>query len=164
VPAPAPARVPSVPASPARDPEARLKQQGTLTVHVKEAKNLIGRDKANLSDPYVAIKIKGQKTWKSSVFKRNCNPQFDDRFVAKGTLGDFVNCLMLLKVIDRNTKELKEGYGGEKSDSLGDLSFKLDGLRTRNRVPYENVDLDMTESGTISLIVTWEADEQSLSI
>ena len=46
----------------------------------------------------------------------------------------------------------------------GDLSFKLDGLRTRNRVPYENVDLDMTESGTISLIVTWEADEQSLSI
>merc|ERR1719224_88770 len=87
VPAPAPARVPSVPASPARDPEARLKQQGTLTVHVKEAKNLVGRDKANLSDPYVAIKIKGQKTWKSSVFKRNCNPQFDDRFVAKGTLG-----------------------------------------------------------------------------
>ena len=144
------------------DSEARLKQPGTLTVLVKEAKNLKGRDAEGLSNPYVAIKVKNHKTWKSQVHKRTLNPKFDEKFVAKGLLGDFVNNLMLLKVLDRNNSNIVDGTKG---DSLGDLSFKLDGLRTRNRVPYEDVDLDMVETGAISVILTWEADaDSSLSI
>jgi len=153
-PAPAPA-LPSRPSGGVVDPEARLKQRGTLTVLVKEAKNLKGRDADGLSNPYVAIKVKNHKTWKSQVHKRTLNPKFDEKFEAKGVLGDFVNNLMLLKVIDRNTDNIVDQTKG---DSLGDLSFKLDGLRTRNRVPYENVDLDMVDTGSISVILTWEAD------
>ena len=65
-PAPAPA-LPSRPSGGVVDPEARLKQRGTLTVLVKEAKNLKGRDADGLSNPYVAIKVKNHKTWKSQV-------------------------------------------------------------------------------------------------
>jgi hypothetical protein len=65
-------------------------------------------------------------------------------------------------VLDRNTVNIVDSTKG---DSLGDLSFKLDGLRTRNRVPYENVELDMVDTGTISIILTWEADgDTNLSI
>eukprot|EP00967_Tisochrysis_lutea_P009881 scaffold11495_cov30-Tisochrysis_lutea.AAC.3 len=63
--------------------------------------------------------------------------------------------LTVTQVIDRNTDNIVDQTKG---DSLGDLSFKLDGLRTRNRVPYENVDLDMVDTGSISVILTWEAD------
>lgn len=55
---------------------------GTLTVLVKKARNLAVKDANGLSDPYVKLRLGGQKK-KTKVVKKNLSPVWDEEFTFK---------------------------------------------------------------------------------
>jgi hypothetical protein len=168
-PTPAPPTALAVAGATAED--VRMQQTGTLAVLLVRAKNLRPTDKHGLSNPYVAIKVTnvGVKTWKSRVIEQTLQPEWNDSkqdtFQLRGkradgspsTLGDFMKSLTMLKLLDRR-------FG---QDTLGELSFKLHGLRTRDRVEFKDEKLDKQgnskdgaphTAGSVHIVVTWQAD------
>ncbi|XP_007479469.1 multiple C2 and transmembrane domain-containing protein 2 isoform X2 [Monodelphis domestica] len=49
-----------------------------LTIHLKEGKNLVIRDRCGTSDPYVKFKLNGKTLYKSKVIYKNLNPVWDE--------------------------------------------------------------------------------------
>lgn len=49
-----------------------------LTVHLKEGRNLVIRDRCGTSDPYVKFKLNGKTLYKSKVIYKNLNPVWDE--------------------------------------------------------------------------------------
>ncbi|KAM9125436.1 multiple C2 and transmembrane domain-containing protein 2 isoform 2-T4 [Pangshura tecta] len=52
-----------------------------LTVHLKEGRNLVIRDRCGTSDPYVKFKLNGKTLYKSKVIYKNLNPVWDETVV-----------------------------------------------------------------------------------
>ncbi|XP_018110786.1 multiple C2 and transmembrane domain-containing protein 2 [Xenopus laevis] len=52
-----------------------------LTIHLKEGRNLVIRDRSGTSDPYVKFKLKKKTLYKSKVIYKNLNPVWDETFV-----------------------------------------------------------------------------------
>ncbi|KAJ6662860.1 hypothetical protein lerEdw1_011064 [Lerista edwardsae] len=52
-----------------------------LTIHLKEGRNLVIRDRCGTSDPYVKFKLNGKTVYKSKVIYKNLNPVWDERVV-----------------------------------------------------------------------------------
>ncbi|XP_066934074.1 calcium-dependent protein kinase C-like isoform X3 [Clytia hemisphaerica] len=59
--------------------EPKAKDEGRLTVQIKEAKNLIPMDPTGMSDPYVKIKLQPHKK-KTKIMKKNLNPTWGETF------------------------------------------------------------------------------------
>ncbi|XP_059128984.1 multiple C2 and transmembrane domain-containing protein 2 isoform X2 [Peromyscus eremicus] len=49
-----------------------------LTIHLKEGRNLVVRDRCGTSDPYVKFKLNGKTLYKSKVIYKNLNPIWDE--------------------------------------------------------------------------------------
>uniref|UniRef100_A0A2K6GZM8 Multiple C2 and transmembrane domain-containing protein 2 n=1 Tax=Propithecus coquereli TaxID=379532 RepID=A0A2K6GZM8_PROCO len=52
-----------------------------LTIHLKEGRNLVVRDRCGTSDPYVKFKLNGKTLYKSKVIYKNLNPVWDELVV-----------------------------------------------------------------------------------
>ncbi|XP_019359575.1 PREDICTED: multiple C2 and transmembrane domain-containing protein 2 isoform X2 [Gavialis gangeticus] len=52
-----------------------------LTIHLKEGRNLVVRDRCGTSDPYVKFKLNGKTLYKSKVMYKNLNPVWDETVV-----------------------------------------------------------------------------------
>ncbi|XP_027500427.1 multiple C2 and transmembrane domain-containing protein 2 isoform X1 [Corapipo altera] len=52
-----------------------------LTIHLKEGRNLVIRDRCGTSDPYVKFKLNGKTLYKSKVIYKNLNPVWDETVV-----------------------------------------------------------------------------------
>uniref|UniRef100_A0A8C3SYG5 C2 domain-containing protein n=1 Tax=Chelydra serpentina TaxID=8475 RepID=A0A8C3SYG5_CHESE len=52
-----------------------------LTIHLKEGRNLVIRDRCGTSDPYVKFKSNGKTLYKSKVIYKNLNPVWDETVV-----------------------------------------------------------------------------------
>ncbi|KYO21038.1 multiple C2 and transmembrane domain-containing protein 1 isoform B [Alligator mississippiensis] len=52
-----------------------------LTIHLKEGRNLVVRDRCGTSDPYVKFKLNGKTLYKSKVMYKNLNPVWDEKVV-----------------------------------------------------------------------------------
>ncbi|XP_051484573.1 multiple C2 and transmembrane domain-containing protein 2 [Apus apus] len=52
-----------------------------LTIHLKEGRNLVIRDRCGTSDPYVKFQLNGKTLYKSKVVYKNLNPVWDETVV-----------------------------------------------------------------------------------
>ncbi|XP_063304934.1 multiple C2 and transmembrane domain-containing protein 2 isoform X1 [Pelobates fuscus] len=52
-----------------------------LTIHLREGRNLVIRDRSGTSDPYVKFKLHKKTLYKSKVIYKNLNPVWDETFV-----------------------------------------------------------------------------------
>ncbi|XP_062439294.1 multiple C2 and transmembrane domain-containing protein 2 [Rhea pennata] len=52
-----------------------------LTIHLREGRNLVVRDRCGTSDPYVKFKLNGKTLYKSKVVYKNLNPVWDETVV-----------------------------------------------------------------------------------
>lgn len=52
-----------------------------LTIHLREGRNLVIRDRSGTSDPYVKFKLNKKTLYKSKVVYKNLNPMWDEVFV-----------------------------------------------------------------------------------
>ncbi|XP_066448932.1 multiple C2 and transmembrane domain-containing protein 2 isoform X2 [Eleutherodactylus coqui] len=52
-----------------------------LTIHLREGRNLVIRDRSGTSDPYVKFKLNKKTLYKSKVIYKNLNPVWDETFV-----------------------------------------------------------------------------------
>ncbi|KAM4675480.1 multiple C2 and transmembrane domain-containing protein 2 isoform 2-T2 [Discoglossus pictus] len=52
-----------------------------LTIHLREGRNLVVRDRSGTSDPYVKFKLNKKTLYKSRVIYKNLNPVWNENFV-----------------------------------------------------------------------------------
>ncbi|KAG8440694.1 hypothetical protein GDO86_006441 [Hymenochirus boettgeri] len=89
-----------------------------LTIHLKEGRNLVIRDRSGTSDPYVKFKLNKKTLYKSKVIYKNLNPVWDETFVLPiKTLDDKLQ----IKVYDRDLTT--DDFMGSAFLDLRDLEF-----------------------------------------
>jgi Ca2+-dependent lipid-binding protein len=66
------------------------------------------------SDPYVQFSLNGEKVYKSQVIKKNCNPDFDEKFEI--AILSRTNAKFLFEVFDWNAISAHEKLGGNTID------------------------------------------------
>ena len=143
------------------DDRARLESHGTLAVHLSRAEHLHAADFIGTSDPYVKVRVAGQKR-KSTVKRENLQPEYDETLLFKGRLRDFVFDELLLKVRDHDDFSLQ-------ADRLGEASVSLELLRDpkadHRPLVFDRLPLDFTPLGTgsITFSVTWQPKEDASS-
>ena len=82
--------------------EMRMRRLGTITVHLKYARDLIKADFGGLSDPYVVAKIFGQPAKRTKTKKNTLNPEWDERLEFDCELGVAVAHPLVLEVFDED--------------------------------------------------------------
>uniref|UniRef100_A0ABM5EWV6 Multiple C2 and transmembrane domain-containing protein 2 isoform X1 n=2 Tax=Pogona vitticeps TaxID=103695 RepID=A0ABM5EWV6_9SAUR len=87
-----------------------------LTIHLKEGRNLVIRDRCGTSDPYVKFKLCGKTLYKSRVIYKNLNPVWDETVVLPIQSLEQKLCV---KVYDRDLTT---------SDFMGSAGLMLDEL------------------------------------
>lgn len=135
------------------DDRARLESHGTLAVHLSRAEHLHAADFIGTSDPYVKVRVAGQKR-KSTVKRENLQPEYDETLLFKGRLRDFVFDELLLKVRDHDDFSLQ-------ADRLGEVSVSLEPLRDpkadHRPLVFDRLPLDFTPGGTGSITFSTRA-------
>ena len=157
----------------------RLQKVGTLTVHVKSARDLIKADFAGLSDPYAVIRMPGQSQKRTSTQKKTLNPDWDEKLEFDCDLQTVLAAPMVVQLFDEDfsVTSFFTGHGGRggrssetndddlgshrahkknTDDKLGIISaLRLDALATTDYVEFDDLTLEGVSHGTISLAVSW---------
>uniref|UniRef100_H3B8R8 Multiple C2 and transmembrane domain-containing protein 2 n=1 Tax=Latimeria chalumnae TaxID=7897 RepID=H3B8R8_LATCH len=89
-----------------------------LSVHLKNGRNLVVRDRSGTSDPYVKFKMDGKTIYKSKIVYKNLNPLWDEQFVVP--VKD-LNKKLYIKVYDRDLTT--DDFMGSAVLSLSDLQM-----------------------------------------
>ncbi|KAA8595992.1 hypothetical protein FQN60_011283 [Etheostoma spectabile] len=89
-----------------------------LTIHLKEGRNLVIRDRCGTSDPYVKFKMDGKSFYKSKVVYKDLNPKWNETFSLP--VKD-VNQKLYIKVYDRDLTT--DDFMGSTSVALSDLEI-----------------------------------------
>ena len=148
---------PSMPPSPRQltaEAAARKAMRGTLEVLLVRAAGLSAADGSDSAlDPYVTLKMRGHKTWRSSVQQKTSDPSWDETWRCEGSLGEFVSGVLQLKVFDRDFMDLGD-------DRLGNKRISLKPLVEHDRLELADMPLDDAASGTITLVVRFESEER----
>ncbi|XP_041836961.1 multiple C2 and transmembrane domain-containing protein 2 isoform X4 [Melanotaenia boesemani] len=100
-----------------------------LTIHLKEGRNLVIRDRCGTSDPYVKFKLDGKSLYKSKVVYKNLNPVWNESFTLP--VKD-LNQKLYIKVYDRDLTS--DDFMGSayvllsdlEMDKVNELSLPLD--------------------------------------
>ncbi|XP_069766611.1 multiple C2 and transmembrane domain-containing protein 2-like isoform X2 [Narcine bancroftii] len=100
-----------------------------LTIHLKEGRNLVIRDRCGTSDPYVKFKLAGKTLYKSKIVYKNLNPRWDETFVVPVKN---LNQKLYVKVYDRDFTT---------DDFMGSAYLTLNDLEI-NRVAVKELQLD----------------------
>uniref|UniRef100_H3D2W8 Multiple C2 domains, transmembrane 2b n=1 Tax=Tetraodon nigroviridis TaxID=99883 RepID=H3D2W8_TETNG len=87
-----------------------------LTIHLKEGRNLVIRDRCGTSDPFVKFKMEGKTFYKSKVVYKDLNPTWNETFSLP--LKD-LSQKMYIKVYDRDLTT--DDFMGSASVTLSDL-------------------------------------------
>nr|XP_056721692.1 multiple C2 and transmembrane domain-containing protein 2 isoform X2 [Euleptes europaea] len=87
-----------------------------LTIHLREGRNLVIRDRCGTSDPYVKFKVNGKTLYKSKVIYKNLNPVWDETVVLPI---QSLDQKLRVKVYDRDLTS---------SDFMGSAFVRLDEL------------------------------------
>ena len=130
----------------------RAGRPGTLEVHLRSGSDLMAADAAGYSDPYVTIKLRGHKTWRSSLQQKTLAPVWDETMRLRGTLGDFLAHTLHVKVFDKDFLDMGD-------DRLGTTRLPLDGLASSNEIDVPRLVLQDATSGTLSLSVRFTPDD-----
>ncbi|XP_034727110.1 multiple C2 and transmembrane domain-containing protein 2-like isoform X2 [Etheostoma cragini] len=89
-----------------------------LTIHLKEGRNLVIRDRCGTSDPYVKFKMDGKSFYKSKVVYKDLNPKWNETFSLP--VKD-VNQKLYIKVYDRDLTT--DDFMGSTNVVLSDLEI-----------------------------------------
>ncbi|XP_051896339.1 multiple C2 and transmembrane domain-containing protein 2-like isoform X2 [Pristis pectinata] len=89
-----------------------------LTIHLKEGRNLVIRDRCGTSDPYVKFKLAGKTLYKSKIVYKNLNPRWDETFVVPVKN---LNQKLYVKVYDRDLAT--DDFMGSAYLTLNDLEI-----------------------------------------
>uniref|UniRef100_A0A8C8SNG6 Multiple C2 and transmembrane domain-containing protein 2 n=1 Tax=Pelusios castaneus TaxID=367368 RepID=A0A8C8SNG6_9SAUR len=100
-----------------------------LTIHLKEGRNLVIRDRCGTSDPYVKFKLNGKTLYKSKVIYKNLNPVWDESVVLPI---QSLDQKLRVKVYDRDLTS---------SDFMGSASVVLSNLGL-NRITEQILKLE----------------------
>jgi len=130
----------------------RLTALGTLEVQILRATNLVSADDNGFSDPYVALKVHKQKTWKSKVMYKTLNPEWNEvyRTPTSVRLQEIIGAPMQLKVMDKDSFS--------KDDHIGEKAISLQELEHKDRLELKNLRLEKAKTGTIDLIISWRKE------
>ena len=120
---------------------------GTLRVHLRKAIGLDSADLNGKSDPYVLLDS-GSCQAKSNVKPKTINPVWNEEHEFQGTLADFVNSGLVLRVFDCDNP-----LRPDKDESLGELTVSLEMLRLDDS--YEFIE-PLPTKGKIHFGVAWE--------
>ena len=133
---------------------AHMLRHGTLHICLSHAHNLKAMDSNGLSDPYVTIALAGA-TRKSKIVKADLNPHWNQHFnLVSGILNDLMAAAPLrLHVFDWDR------FG--KDDDLGHANVSLQALESQSRI---DLDVPLSEQGTVSLHVAWQADGEEAPV
>ncbi|XP_078283281.1 multiple C2 and transmembrane domain-containing protein 2-like isoform X2 [Rhinoraja longicauda] len=96
-----------------------------LTIHLKEGRDLVIRDRCGTSDPYVKFKLAGKTLYKSKIVYKNLNPRWDETFVVPVKN---LNQKLYVKVYDRDLAT---------DDFMGSAYLNLDDLEINSSVQKE---------------------------
>ena len=111
------------------------------------AGELMASDANGTSDPYVALKVTGHKTWRSSVQQKTVQPVWDETMRKEGvSLAELSRATMILKVFDKD-------FLGMGDDRLGNKRISLAPLARSDTLQLVDEPLDDATSGTITLLV-----------
>ena len=140
------ARAKSAAADPTREQTGTLRVLLMKGIDLKAADSIIDGGK---SDPYVILKCGGQEL-KSSVVKKNLNPQWNETLDFSGKLSDFLASDLMLTVMD------KDWYS--KDDPLGDgtVSLHIQELKQPSAIEKEvELSIKGKQKGKVVLRVSW---------
>ena len=99
---------------------------GVLEVHVQCADGLRAADSNGTSDPYAKVSVGTKDVHKrqTKVVPKSLDPRWDERLLFPGTLADFIEETLTIKVRDKDK--------GSFDDPLGEVNVRLgalDGLK-----------------------------------
>ena len=89
---------------------------GVLEVHVQCADGLRAADSNGKSDPYAKVRV-GRHKGQTKVVSKSLDPRWDERLLFPGTLADFIEETLTIKVRDKDK--------GSFDDPLGEVSVRL---------------------------------------
>ncbi|XP_034986361.1 multiple C2 and transmembrane domain-containing protein 2 isoform X2 [Zootoca vivipara] len=89
-----------------------------LTIHLKEGRNLVIRDRCGTSDPYVKFQLNGKTLYKSKVIYKNLNPVWNETVIIPIQALDQRLCV---KVYDRDLTS--SDFMGSAVVTLGELEL-----------------------------------------
>ena len=95
-------------------------------VHLQRADGLRAADSNGKSDPYAKVRV-GRHKGQTRVVPRSLDPRWDERLLFPGTLADFLEETLTIKVRDKDTV----GY----DDPLGEVQVRLRYLVTTPALP-----------------------------
>ena len=152
----------------------RMRRLGTLSVHLKEAHNLIKMDWNGLSDPYVVVRLNGQMPRRTRTIRNTLDPIWDEKIEFDCELGAVLGQPMTLELYDedfgikqlvaRSTSRDKGGMrskaalsaGSIKDDKLGRIAaVHLTDLIYKNSVEFREMALEGVKSGDVTFSVSW---------
>ncbi|KAA0714927.1 Multiple C2 and transmembrane domain-containing protein 2 [Triplophysa tibetana] len=114
------------------------KVQYLLTIHLKEGRNLVIRDRSGTSDPFVKFKLDGKNVYKSKVLNKNLNPIWNESF--SFPIRD-LDQTVHVKVYDRDLRS--NDFMGSGSFAICKLELERTVLLTLTLVDHNSVEDDM---------------------
>ncbi|XP_031423056.1 extended synaptotagmin-1 isoform X2 [Clupea harengus] len=128
-------------------PDPRFGTEGVLRIHLREAQNLVAKDKVmglgkGNSDPYVKIHI-GDTTFKSQVVKKNLNPTWNEMYELVLVQNSCQE--ILFELFDKDM---------DKDDFLGRLKISMNDI-VQAQYTDEWFTLSDVKSGRLHLTVEW---------
>lgn len=127
--------------------EERLQEEGTLRLLLQKASGLEALDMSGKSDPYVILKI-ANREHKSTVKSKSLSPVWNEEFLMKGSLQDFVSSSLVL-----NLYHCDNPSRPERDQSLGELSVSTEWLRGQNERDFNEV---LPTKGKLAFSLIWE--------
>ena len=145
------ATLPRATSAPSSGPQAaatrRMRDEGDLEVHIVAGHALLATELTG-SDPYVVVQPYGAQPCRTKVIPKELEPVWNEKHRFRGTLADFSEGPLVLKVRDWD--------GGPSTDEpLGELHVDLTPLVEADMLRCERMRLEKVSTGSLTFSVAW---------